>query len=73
MPTSTATSRPLFGRPPSYSKRKKSRAFLAGVAAYGKGETLGECPKEFKPRMGDSALYDSYRHGYLSAKTAHLS
>lgn len=71
MPVTTRP-RSAFGTPIVYSKKKKSQAFLAGVAAFGDGEILAKCPEEYKPIMGDSVLFDCFRHGYLAAKTANV-
>ncbi len=54
------------------NKKARSKAFKAGEEAYRTGKMLSACPKEFKPVMGDSAMFDSFCHGFRAAEVARV-
>lgn len=59
--------------PTSHSKAELSQAVKEGERAYSQGKEIKDCPSEFRPRMGDSALYDKWVMGFKGARIAEIS
>lgn len=67
----------LAGPTPSlreHGRKDRSAAFKAGAEAFQEGKNLSAFPREYAPKIGDSVLFDNWRHGFLTAsKAAHLN
>ncbi|MBI2475941.1 MAG: hypothetical protein HYV67_01715 [Candidatus Taylorbacteria bacterium] len=70
--SSKPLARPVGPLTTRHSKRERSEAFKSGRDAYQRGLTLEAFPAAYKPAMGDSILYDDWRHGWLVARTVEM-